>query len=300
MQERVCIVLVNYNGTTDTIECIKSIRNISYLNYKIIVVDNASEKKQCEELNQFCKTQNDVVVIALDENVGFAGGNNVGIKRAIKEDAEYVILLNNDTLVDKNFIEPLVKALKENENVGASVSKIYYESEREKIWYAGGSFNRKTARIEHIGYGKLDNEFEDNGNKNVTFATGCCLCISRRSIKKIGLLEEKYFLYEEDTDYGLRIINSGYIIKYVANSIIYHKVSSSTQKISGLITYYMVRNKLYIIDQFIEKRYRGLAKMYSLCIFFKRGMQGEMNIKYIFKGLKDYNKKIQGKKNEYK
>ena len=244
MEATVAIILVNYNGYDDTVECVKSIQNIKYKNYKIFIVDNCSSDAE--------KIQNDdfliknAEIICSNTNLGFSGGNNLAIEIALKEEFDYILLLNNDTTVTPDFLGELLETA-QKKNVGAVTGKIYYYFHPESIWSAGGEYNRNTGltiQFSGIDSGKYDIE------KEITFATGCLLMFPAKVVREIGLLDESYFLYSEDSDYCQRIIDAGYKIMYSPKAVIYHKVSASTGDKSPLQQRYMMRNNLYMIKKY--------------------------------------------------
>lgn len=252
MNERnpiVYIIIVNWNGYEDTIECIKSLEKIDYNNYRIVVVDNGSNTN---EIDNVAKNFPEVHLIKNEVNLGFSGGNNIGMEYAVKEYADFVLLLNNDTVVEKDFLNQLVENTIENEKIGIAVPKINYYSNRDVIWYAGGYINKLRGSGFTSGVGELDSKYLVN--KYVTFATGCCLLIKIDVIKQIGPMDEKYFLYLEDVDYCLRTLDTGYKILFVAKSKIYHKESISTKKNNAFRPlYYVTRNRLYFVSKFYKK-----------------------------------------------
>lgn len=248
----VYIILVNYKGVEHTIECIDSLKKITYSNYKIIVVDNDSGDNSIEILNQY---KEDIILIESKENLGFSGGNNLGIKYAIDNDADYVLLLNNDTTVKEDFLDELVN--KSKDDIGICIGKILFYYDKNMIWYAGGEINKYKGGTDTNAF-ELDRGQFDN-DKFITFATGCCMLISKEVINRVGLLREDYFLYFEDTDYCSRILKHGFKIRYCYKSVIYHKESVSTVRGSFNNVYYFNRNRLY----FIKNNLEGINKMYS-------------------------------------
>ncbi len=290
----VAIILVNYNGSDDTIECISSLARCVKQDFFIVVVDNSSTDTSVKKLKEAQSIYKFELLVALD-NKGFSAGNNIGIMYALEQKAEYILLLNNDTIVSPDFLDYLLEGFKEFPNCGATIGKILYENQRNKIWYAGGALNHKTARTEHFNYGK------DNLNKNealvkVTFATGCCLCLSSESVNKVGLLCEDYFLYEEDTDYSLRLTERGYDIIYVPKAIIYHKVSASVGECSPMAQYYITRNKYTLIRKHFMGINKVTAYLYSTFQFLNRCRKKEMNIKYCIAGFRAFLKLETGKR----
>jgi hypothetical protein len=278
------IILVNYNGYQLTLECLESLNECVNDNVFIYIVDNASSDNSCVELKKYMKTMGDfhLDLIESKENLGFAGGNNLAIMQAVSEGTDYVILLNNDTVVDKDFIEHLIEPFDLHDDCYAAVSKIYYEGNPNQIWYAGGLFSFKTAKVVHYRYDEIDDGRVEEIQK-VTFATGCCLCISKECIQQIGMLSEDYFLYDEDTDYCLKILNSKHSIYYAPKSIIYHKVNASTKKKKGMVDFYMTRNRIWLIKKYIKK---GRLRAYMACglTYLYRCIKGQMSFKFFVRG----------------
>lgn len=273
----VYIILVNYRTVNDTIECVESLKQIKYKNYNIVVVDNYSNDGSLEKLEE-CTG---IKVIESRENKGFAGGNNIAIEYALKNKAEYILLLNNDTTVDPDFLSELIR--NDSEEVGILTGKILFYTDRNMLWYAGGQISKIKGTTEVNGY-KID-KGQYNENKYVTFASGCCMLIKRNLIEKIGLLKEDYFLYFEDSDYCARVQKSGYKIKYCAKSIIYHKVSTSTGKYSYNYLYYFTRNRLLFINDNLEGIYKISAYIYSLIFIFIKSVIRKQNKIPICKGI---------------
>ena len=170
-----------------------------------------------------------------------------------------------------------------------------YAYDKERIWYAGGKFDFKTSRTSVDGINEKDSGKYNEAHK-VSFASGCCLLIPVNILDDLGLMDEEYFLYCEDTDYCLRILKAGYEIMYEPKSKIYHKVNASTKKIAGILTYYLVRNKLFIVKKHIEKNYKISAYSYVFMETAKRILTREYEVAATLNGIKDFIKGIKGKK----
>ena len=239
--KKVGIVLLNYGNYDLTLECINSIKMSTYENYEIIVVDNNSPDHSGKRLAQL----KGIRFIQMEENLGFAAGNNRGIKIAISDGCEYVMLLNNDTVIDCKMIEMLLSKADSNTVV---VPKMYYfdvEGKKDILWYAGGLLKFKSSDGIHIGSKQQDSE-KFSIEKEVTFATGCCMMLHKKVIEQVGFLREEYFMYCEDTDYSIRLNKSDIKIRYIPDAKLWHKVSSSSGgEMSKFIVYYVVRNKIY-------------------------------------------------------
>lgn len=293
------IVLVNYRGAEDTIECIDSLNEMEYQNFFIVVVDNHSEDGSLERFYEK-KQEKDFAVIERKGNRGFAAGNNAGIRYALKKGAEYVLLLNNDTLVDRACLTHLVRVHKEEKNCGISIGKICYASERNKLWYAGGELDLKKGKVSQWGLGKPDDHSTD-ARKEISFATGCCMCVDGKLFQKTGYLDEDYFLYEEDTEFCHRVLRQGAKIIYEPAAVIFHKVSASTsvskgKKMSPVTQYYMVRNRYIFLKRTMRGGWQRLyAYGYCLAMYLYYWMGGFMDMKYIMWGIYDFSRGVTGK-----
>ena len=244
---KIGIILVNYNGKIYNEQCINSINLSTYKNYSIYVIDNDSKDNSIEVLRE--KFGESINIILNKENLGFSCANNIGIKQAINDGCDYILMLNNDTIIENNMIEEMVNTSIENK--GAAVCpKIYYYDNKKIVWAAGGSINWSKGLPIQYGIDEFDS-IDISQEKEVKFATGCCLLISKKVIEKVGLLSDEYFLYYEDTDYSVRILNSGNKIIYAPKAKMYHKVSASTGgNKSKLLIYYMTRNRLIFNKRF--------------------------------------------------
>ncbi|MCM1231776.1 MAG: glycosyltransferase family 2 protein [Clostridium sp.] len=260
----VYIILVNYCGKKDTVECIESIHNMcTYPNYKIIVVDNSPNN----DINNLNSASLSSIILIKSDNNGFAAGCNLGIKRALYEKADYILLLNNDTTVKSpDLIEQLLKGFKGN--VGMVGGKIYYYTSPDLVWYEAGYLSPIRLRAKNR---------KKQGINNVTFITGCMQMIKADVFKHVGYINEDYFLTYEDADYCIQLIKKGYKLVYNSTAQIYHKVGRSNQPGTASSIYYSNRaryiflkkyhqcNILALIDYHIELLiklllYRGAKK----------------------------------------
>ncbi|MDO4329866.1 MAG: glycosyltransferase family 2 protein [Lachnospiraceae bacterium] len=282
MEPKVFIILVNYNNVSDTFACLESIQRNNYRNYEVVIIDNKSTDRSCEQL-RIKKYGLHYVLIVAEENDGFSAGNNIGIRYAIEHGADYVLLLNNDTLVDPDFLTELIGYQSNHEECAVAVGKIYYAFERNTLWYAGGSVSPVTTRTTHYEYGKQD-AHEINNPIQVSFATGCYMSIRRAVIEDVGLLDEDYFLYDEDTDYSLRLAAKKKKIFYVPSSVIYHKVSASTGGGSDLSQYYQVRNHFLLIKKNLKMPNSIIAIGYTVLFLVKRMLKGELKPRNVVNG----------------
>ena len=242
----VYIVILNWNRLDDTLECIESISTLYYPNFKIIVVDNGSKENSPDIINEKYK---DVILIKNKENLGFAEGNNVGIRYALSKDAKYIWLLNNDTVVDQNALTAMIEIGESIPECGIMGSKIYYYDKPELIWFAGATINWRKAVSNHIGQNQNDDPQYDF-LREMERVTGCSMLIKGEICDRIGLMDEKLFLYTEELDWCVRAKKAGYKILYVPDSKVYHKISLSTGDNTGIIfNYFNTRNFLYVIQK---------------------------------------------------
>jgi len=246
MNPRVFIIILNWNGKKDTLECLSSLKKISYKNHKIVLVDNGSTDGSSEEIRKrFPK----VKIIKNRKNLGFAEGSNIGIKSALRKKTDYVLLLNNDTVVEKNFLRNLVKISEKDYKRGIVCPKVYFYS-TNKLQYAGLKFNFKTGKSILEGYGEKDRG-QFGKEKEMDFCGGTCMLVRKSVFENIGLLNEKYFAYYEDNDFGFRARNAGYEIIFCPRAKIWHKISRSTGgQTNPIKEYYMARNRIWLMKKY--------------------------------------------------
>jgi len=223
---KVTIIVLNWNGIKDTVKCLDSLKKIHYSNFEIIVVDNASNGNDVEILKE--KYKDEIILIENKENLGFAIGNNNGMKYALEKGTDYVLLLNNDTVVDPLFLDELIKITEKDSEIGIASPKMYYMNPPNVLWSAGGKINW------YIGHWLIGKDKKDNGQFDemvyVDFNPGACMLIKRETIEKIGYLPTEYFLQWEDIDYCIKAKKNGFKCIYVPKSKIWHKVLASYNK----------------------------------------------------------------------
>jgi hypothetical protein len=292
MKNSVFIVILNWNGWKDTVECVESCLKITYSNFRILIVDNGSTDGSETILK---KRFPEAEIIQTGSNLGFAGGNNVGIKYALEQGAEYIWLLNNDTIVDINALAGLVAELHKNPEAGIAASKIYYFSKPKVIWFAGGTWNPVDHIARHNGLDEEDARQYDVVAET-DFATGCSLLFKASLISKIGYLKEDYYLYWEDVDWCVNARKNGWKIIYVPNSHVWHKVSQSVENKSSAQNYYYFRGGLL----FYSRNAPGFVLRFAATHFVYSLKQFLCGDKSIFlgylPGLKDFVLKRFGKR----
>lgn len=252
MSKLVYIVLLNWNGWKDTVECVESCRTLSYPDFRILIVDNGSA-----DGSETCLRERfpDIELIPTGANLGFAGGNNVGIRHALEKGAEYVWLLNNDTIAGAEALSALVQAAEDDQTVGMVGSKIVYYDDPHTLWYAGALLGpERPYRLCHQGLNEEDRGQYDEACET-GYITGCSLLARKEMMKEVGLLDDDLFLYFEDADWSARARARGWKLMYCPGSLVYHKVSLSVGgATSPTLLYYTARNRLY----FVRRNFPGM------------------------------------------
>jgi len=265
------IIILNYNGGVYTERCLSAIKNLTYPNYEVILVDNASTDRSEKIANEVFS---ELKLIKNRKNLGYAGGNNVGIEAA---KGEYILLLNNDTEVEPDFLEPLVEAFMQDARIGALQSKILWLDDRERL-DGVGSFLTITGFLYHVGYGKRDSE-RYSKKTEIFAAKGACLCFRKTALEKTGLFDEDYFVYFEDTDLCWRVYLAGYKIFFVPDSIIYHKGAQTAEKLpNAFIHYHSYKNRIMTLIKNLS--FFNLLRILPLHIFCCVGI----SLIYLLKG----------------
>ncbi|ASJ05724.1 glycosyltransferase family 2 protein [Thermococcus barossii] len=286
---RVSIIILNWNGWRDTIECLESLYRINYENYDVIIVDNASNDESIERILQYCKgklnspsrffdysNQNKpihvfeleekqarngkfhekplyekydpdrrLILIKASRNYGFTGGNNLGAKFALNAlNPDYVLFLNNDTVVDKDFLQEIIDTAKKNDSVGIVGSKIFYydyAGRRDVVWaLGGGMFSLKTGSVRHAT--------KDSDSLRLNFITGCSMLVSSDFLKRVRGFDSRYFTYYEDVDLSLTALEEGFSLDYSNKSIVWHKVGATAGRdTSEFIVWLKARNVVFTI-----------------------------------------------------
>lgn len=247
----VAIVILNWNGKDNTCECLESVQKIDYLNYKVIVADNGSEDDSVLSVKQ--KFPN-TLIIENGANLGYAEGNNRAITYAVEQNFDYVLLLNNDAIVDAQVINSFIIASNNNPNAGVFGAKIYYLNEPTRIWFAGGKITEDLLLTSHEGFGEIDDGLSWEEVRPIDYACGCALLVRSDVIKKIGVLESKFFLMWEETDFCCRARRAGFECLFVPKALVWHKISASFKggDEGYLQNYFMVRNRLLWIERNID------------------------------------------------
>src|SRR3990167_7036409 len=259
---KLAIVILNFNGLDDTLSCLDSVRKLKSDNIflETIVVDNFSSDGSQEALPKI----NDIAVVQNQDNLGYAGGNNVGIKYAIRRRADAILILNNDTIVDQKLILNFVTVLTQGDLIspkiyfakGFEFHKSRYASKDlgKVIWSAGGEIDWANVLGKHLGVDDVDRG-QFKVRKQITFATGACMLVRRGVFEKIGYFDEKYFLYLEDMDFCVRAKNAGFKIIFEPSAVLWHKNASSSGGSGSILQdYFITRNRLLFAFKFASIR----------------------------------------------
>ena len=268
------IITINYNGLNDTCALIESIPFNDKM--EVIVVDNASTNDEISIINQ---KYSYVRTIKSDKNLGFAGGNNLGIKAA---KGKYLFIINNDTIFKDFNIQALIDRLQSSKTIGIVCPKIRFAWSNNPIQFAGYTpLSGITVRNQAIGFGEEDLGQYEKAHPT-PYAHGAAMLIKREAIEKVGLMPECYFLYYEELDWSMMFTREGYDIWYDPACTIYHKESQSTGQNSPLRTYYITRNRLLLVKRNFSGINKYLAYVYLQTVVATRDI-----IKYIIKGRMD-------------
>ena len=291
MPPKVAIILLNWNEYQDTIECVVSLKDMEYDNYEILIVDNGSTNDSVTILQEKFP---EITLIKSKENLGFCEGNNVGIRHALKNNSDYLFVLNNDTVVDRHVLEYLVKFAESNSYMCIYAPKIYFYDRPTVINSCGTTLNWLKLRP-YIGEcGKEDNgEFTEIVEKDIF--PGAALFMKKDVIEKIGMFESGFFLIHEDTDLCLRSKNAGCKNLLVPQAVVYHKTQMSIGKHPFLTNYYSTRNFLYIARKHANLFNQFLVHL-GTCIFgvkhvvkYVYGNSEEKKIaRGFFEGIRDF------------
>ena len=250
------IVIVNWNGLQDTLECLSSLTKIESKNVVVVVVDNGSAD---DSVNAIRHAYPKTVLVETGKNLRFSGGSNVGIRLALERGAEQIMLLNNDTVVDPQLLALLTSRLQSSPDIGVVAPKILYSADPTRIWYAGGEISMWTGTMRHVGIRKEDSGLFDKPGET-EYASGCCFLVRRETVQHVGLLDEAYFMYTEDADWCLRARRAGYQIFFEPRARVWHKVSVSA---GGHLSGFKLRHKFLSNMRFFGR----YAKWYHWLVF---------------------------------
>jgi len=237
---QIIAIVLNWNGYADTAKCVLSLQQAAYSSLKIIMVDNGSTDGSAAKLEQ---TFPDLTLIKLPRNLGYAAGNNAGIKAALEFDTEYLLVLNNDVVVDKNFLLPMVALAEKNPSWGIVTCKAFLQSHPQRIYCTAGSFSRIRCAGVPLSRRYLDREGE------VNYISGCVLLVKKKVFETVGLFNEKFFMYCEDLEFARRVVKQ-FKLAYTPQGIVYHKSGGGDRwkNYTETYLYYTTRNRFWVFQ----------------------------------------------------
>jgi GT2 family glycosyltransferase len=278
----VSIIILNYQRGADTLECLDSISYIDYPNYEVIVVDNGSTD---DSLTEIRKRYPRVRIIENGRNLGFAEGNNAGIRQST---SPYVLLLNDDVVVEKEILKDLIEAAQADPKTGIAGPAVMYQETPDLIWSAGGKVNT-FGYTSHLGKGQKIESYRSS--RYVDYIVGCAILIKREVLNKVGLLDAEYFYYFEDTDFCFRARKANYYCLYVPSPTCRHKTGA--EWINNLAqAYYYMRNACVFARKELEGLRKGIFISSQIFLMFpyfsvKLGIRNPKILTGLAKGLKD-------------
>lgn len=238
----VFIVILNWNNATDTLACLDAVAKLSYPRNAVLVVDNCSSDNSVELIRS---RHPDVEILMLSQNLGYTGGNNRGIEKALHQGADYIWLLNDDTLVAPDSLQKLIDAAISEPSAGILGPKVYTYEARQTLLSAGGFFTAGY-RVQQRGVGQPDQGQYDQ-LAEVDFVSGCAMLVRRALIEQTGMLDETFFAYEEDVEWCYRATQGGFKVLYVPQAHVWHPDTRMRDELSRRVVYYMARNRLLSI-----------------------------------------------------
>jgi GT2 family glycosyltransferase len=241
---QVCIIVLNWNGCDDTLACLASLSQLDYPDYTIAVVDNGSTDNSVAAIRA---AYPQIKLIETGDNLGYVGGNNVGLEHARTTDADYALLLNNDTEVAPDFLRLLVEAAEVDPMIGIVGPTIYYFDWPEVIWSAGGAIDWNRGYTWMIGLDEVDRGQFGEDPCPADFVSGCALLVKMPLVEQVGLLDPRFFAYYEETEWCVRVARAGFKILHVPRAKIWHKISPVAREASPQVHYYMTRNRLLFL-----------------------------------------------------
>lgn len=294
---KVAIVILQWNNAAETIACIRSVLQIDYPSFEILLVDNGSRE---DELAAVRAAFPELISIENGVNLGFAEGNNVGMRAALQRGAEYILLLNNDTVVDRHLLHAFVSAARQYPTAGVFGAKIYYFDEPLTLWYAGGDVHPRGMRCYHEGCTQTEDNTHYAAIRETGYACGCALFVKREVIERVGMMTPEFFLIWEEIDWCWRIRKAGYGCLFVPEAKVWHKISSSFEEGNRgpLWQYFYFRNRLLFIERHVpwKKRLSFYTRIFLPelieMIRIAYNPQAEERVRllnrYALKGVRDY------------
>ena len=301
MVKSVAIVILNWNQPALTIETISSFLKIysKKFSHHIYLVDNASTDNSFQKFEKAYKDNHKITLLKTKSNLGYAGGNNFAIKKALLKNFDYILIANNDILVSPDFLEKLLESGQKNPN-SILFPKIYfapgYEYHQDRyqknelgkvIWALGGKIDWNNVYASNIAIDEVDKGQYDQKDFKIDFISGCCLLVPSSVFKNIGLFDDKYFLYLEDVDFSQRAKKSGYKLLLVSDSIIWHLNSASSSPDSHLQNYFITRNRLLFGYKYAPLKTRFALFRESIRFLFSKDYWRRIAVRDYYSGRLD-------------
>lgn len=296
MAKQTAIIVVNWNSFSLTNDCICSLKKMSSADYDIVVIDNDSKDRSGQELKD---CHSDIILLQAGSNLGFTGGNNLGIKYALKQGYEYLFLLNNDTFVQENLLTVLVAAMRQHPDAGAIQPIIYMNNDRSRLWNGGSAYNRWFGHPYSPRYNRVPG-IKQLMTKQVDWITGCAFFVRADVIRQTGGFAENLFIYNEDVDLSFRIREKGFQLWYTPDAAVYHIAGMSSQNesantegfVAPRVHYMSVRNRIWFLKAHTKTLFVPTVLLFNF--FYILAMMAYfacrlyfIKLRHVVKGVKD-------------
>lgn len=287
---RISIIVLNWNGKQDTLECLDSLAALTYPNFNVVVVDNGSTDDSLARLRSY-DAPHPLTLLETGRNLGYAGGNNVGTRHALEQGADFVLVLNNDTIVAPDLLGQLLEAAQRTPDAGVFSARIMYFDEPGRVWFDGASWNRSSLQMEWPGQGEEDCDL-DKVDHDTDYACGAALFFRSEVAHQIGLLDESFFLVWEEVDWCFRARKAGWRNVVVPAAKVWHKIGVSFgSESSPLRTYFSIRNELLWFSRhapFSAQLRLWMKSLRRLIPKFSIGMGQSSSLKRLHWAIQDY------------
>jgi GT2 family glycosyltransferase len=267
------VVVLNWNCWEDTLACLASLGNLDYPAFQILVVDNGSKDGSEARIHE---AYPDVEILQTGRNLGYAGGNNVGVRRALAGGADYILLINPDVVVEPSMLRSLVDFARSHPRVAALSPVIRHRDETLSVWFGGSHIDWANLQTVHHHQELPPGVFVSSG-----WSSGCCLLASTAALKRVGLLDERYFLYFEEVDLCQRLIAQGYTVGVWSDAVAFHQPHGSVEQNSMRYQYYMIRNSFLFFTRYAP--WHGTPRLRTLKILYRRFLLNRRAVRKLLK-----------------
>ncbi|NMB56390.1 glycosyltransferase family 2 protein [Candidatus Beckwithbacteria bacterium] len=259
MTNKISIIILHFGAWIHTKECLDSLLKIKNPKFKVIIIDNSLDKEIQEKIKNHSRVDQ---LLIPEKNLGFAGGNNLGIKTALENESDYILFLNNDTLVSPDFLTNLLEVMEKEEKLGIAGPVIEHKVKDKTLYDYGGFIEWTKGQAKHLN--KTEYKIEKDWQIR-HFVSGCCMLTKRQILQKIKGFDETFFLYLEDVDFCLRAKLAGFEIALIPQAKIFHKGSQSSTELTKIA--YSLRNSLKLVKRHIPKEYKFRAYLFNLYFY---------------------------------